>query len=318
MLVVSLLFLVVCALNLIGLLLGKFLARAPEIGVRRALGAAAQQCSCSTSSSASSWPARRRARHRCCRWARSRSLNGWLKTMVNRRRPRPLRLPHGRASRSGCRWLAGLLAGVYPAWRVCRIPPGRPPEAAVGERHGDWDRSCGRMRRNKVRFGLIALEVALTLAIVANCVAMIRDARAKMTRASGFDDANLLRVASTPFEKAFREEGYLDNAAGRADLRVAARHARRARGQQHAASCPGRAAAARPRCARPAAGARCCARRSTTPTSRRFDRSASRSRRARDFTARGGRRATPRACARSPPSARRAPTAGRARSSCRR
>ena len=39
MMVVSLLFLAVCALNLMGLLLAKFLARAPEIGVRRALGA---------------------------------------------------------------------------------------------------------------------------------------------------------------------------------------------------------------------------------------------------------------------------------------
>jgi putative ABC transport system permease protein len=68
------------------------------------------------------------------------------------------------------------------------------------------------MGRNKVRFGLIVMEVALTLAIVANCVAMIRDARAKMTRSSGFDDANLVRVGSTPFEKEFREEGYLDNA----------------------------------------------------------------------------------------------------------
>jgi putative ABC transport system permease protein len=68
------------------------------------------------------------------------------------------------------------------------------------------------MRRNKVRFGLIVMEVALTLAIVANCVAMIRDARAKTTRVSGFDDANLVRVTSTPFEKDFREEGYLGNA----------------------------------------------------------------------------------------------------------
>ena len=39
LLIVSLLFLAVCALNLVGLLLGKFLARAPEVGVRRALGA---------------------------------------------------------------------------------------------------------------------------------------------------------------------------------------------------------------------------------------------------------------------------------------
>ena len=51
----------------------------------------------------------------------------------------------------------------------------------------------------------------MTLAIVANCVALIRDARAKMTRVSGFDDLNLVRVTSNPFEKAFKEDGYLDN-----------------------------------------------------------------------------------------------------------
>lgn len=39
MLIIGMLFLVVCSVNLIGLLLGKFLARGPEIGVRRALGA---------------------------------------------------------------------------------------------------------------------------------------------------------------------------------------------------------------------------------------------------------------------------------------
>ncbi len=39
LMLISLLFLSVCSINLIGLLLSKFLARAPEIGVRRALGA---------------------------------------------------------------------------------------------------------------------------------------------------------------------------------------------------------------------------------------------------------------------------------------
>lgn len=39
MVAMSVLFLVICALNLTGLLLGKFLARAPEVSVRRALGA---------------------------------------------------------------------------------------------------------------------------------------------------------------------------------------------------------------------------------------------------------------------------------------
>jgi putative ABC transport system permease protein len=39
MVAMSILFLIICALNLTGLLLGKFLARAPEMSVRRALGA---------------------------------------------------------------------------------------------------------------------------------------------------------------------------------------------------------------------------------------------------------------------------------------
>jgi putative ABC transport system permease protein len=55
------------------------------------------------------------------------------------------------------------------------------------------------MTRHRARFLLIALEVALTLAIVANSVSLILDARAEMTRPSGFDEANLISVVSTPF-----------------------------------------------------------------------------------------------------------------------
>jgi putative ABC transport system permease protein len=67
------------------------------------------------------------------------------------------------------------------------------------------------MRRNKVRFGLIVLEIALTLAVVANCLTMIVDARTRMGKESGFDDDNLISVRSVPFDTAFREDGYLDN-----------------------------------------------------------------------------------------------------------
>ena len=75
------------------------------------------------------------------------------------------------------------------------------------------------MRRNKVRYGLIVAEVALTLAVVANCVNMIRDARRQMAIVSGFDDDNLIRVNSRPFAPAFKEDGYLDNSV-RNDLAV--------------------------------------------------------------------------------------------------
>jgi putative ABC transport system permease protein len=66
------------------------------------------------------------------------------------------------------------------------------------------------MSRNKGRFGLIVMEIALTLAVVVNCVAVILDARREMARSSGFDDDNIVVLDSRPFGAAFREEGYLD------------------------------------------------------------------------------------------------------------
>lgn len=55
------------------------------------------------------------------------------------------------------------------------------------------------MRRNKARYVLIAAEVALTLAIVANCLALVLDARGEMTRESGFDDEHLVWVRTANF-----------------------------------------------------------------------------------------------------------------------
>lgn len=66
------------------------------------------------------------------------------------------------------------------------------------------------MTRNRARFILIVAEVALTLAIVANCVSLIRESRAELARESGFDDENLLSVTSRPFAEAFRENSYID------------------------------------------------------------------------------------------------------------
>lgn len=66
------------------------------------------------------------------------------------------------------------------------------------------------MLRNKVRFGLLAFEVALTLAIVANSVTLILDARRQLTRASGFVDDDLITVAVSPFNQAYREGTFRD------------------------------------------------------------------------------------------------------------
>ena len=66
------------------------------------------------------------------------------------------------------------------------------------------------MSRNKVRFGLLAFEVALTLAIVANSVTLILDARRQLTRPSGFADDDLITVAVSPFNQAYREDTFRD------------------------------------------------------------------------------------------------------------
>jgi len=55
------------------------------------------------------------------------------------------------------------------------------------------------LTRNRARFFLIVAEVALTLAIVANCATLILSARAEISRPSGFDDEALLAVSTTPF-----------------------------------------------------------------------------------------------------------------------
>jgi len=55
------------------------------------------------------------------------------------------------------------------------------------------------LRHNKTRFVLIVLEIAFTLAIVANCVNMILDERKQMLKQSGFDDEHLVFARSQHF-----------------------------------------------------------------------------------------------------------------------
>jgi putative ABC transport system permease protein len=65
------------------------------------------------------------------------------------------------------------------------------------------------MRHNRVRVGLIVVEIAVTLAIVTNCVNVILAERAKMTVRSGFDDANIVRVRARPFTPDFQEAPFI-------------------------------------------------------------------------------------------------------------
>lgn len=63
------------------------------------------------------------------------------------------------------------------------------------------------MSRNRVKVGLLVLEIAVTTAVVLNCLAMIREQRARIERPSGLDEANLLTVAVRPWGAAFDDDG---------------------------------------------------------------------------------------------------------------
>lgn len=114
----SVLFLAVCSLNLVGLLLGKFLARAPEVSVRRALGASRMQVflqhviECEVVG----------------------VIGGILGialsigTLVIIRKFMPGNMPVQLdtpmvMTAAGLSLVAGFVAGVYPAWRICTLPP---------------------------------------------------------------------------------------------------------------------------------------------------------------------------------------------------
>jgi putative ABC transport system permease protein len=67
------------------------------------------------------------------------------------------------------------------------------------------------MQHNRVRFALIILEIAITLAIVSNAVNMILDERTKMAQKSGFDDDNLVMIAYQSFAPEFKEQSYVES-----------------------------------------------------------------------------------------------------------
>lgn len=118
MLIISLLFLVVCSVNLIGILLGKFLARAPEVGVRRALGASRTAVflqhllECEVIGLIGG--------------AFGLGLSVLLLRLMNRMLDGDLAVHLDLTMLLAAVALslgAGLIAGTYPSWRICRVAP---------------------------------------------------------------------------------------------------------------------------------------------------------------------------------------------------
>jgi putative ABC transport system permease protein len=123
LLIVSLLFLAVCAVNLIGILLGKFLSRAPEVGVRRALGASRLDVFLQHLVECELIGVLGGVIGLLLSLLGIAFMNVFIKDMATRGTDL-FRLDVPMVALSTLLALAaGLVAGLYPAWRICQIPP---------------------------------------------------------------------------------------------------------------------------------------------------------------------------------------------------
>jgi putative ABC transport system permease protein len=118
MVAMSILFLVICALNLTGLLLGKFLARAPEVSVRRALGATRADiflqhiAECEIVGVAGG----------VLGMLLSLGVLRFIAKLITATSVISLDLEMILAA-IFLSLVAGLIAGLYPAWRICTVQP---------------------------------------------------------------------------------------------------------------------------------------------------------------------------------------------------
>jgi putative ABC transport system permease protein len=120
--IVSVLFLVVCSLNLVGLLLGKFLARVPEVSVRRALGASRLQVFWQHVVECELVGVIGGAIGVALSFGVLKILSGMMNTGAGQ--AMEIRLDGEMFLVSILLSLvAGLLAGFYPSWRVCSVAP---------------------------------------------------------------------------------------------------------------------------------------------------------------------------------------------------
>lgn len=123
---ISVLFLIVSALNLVGLFLGKFLARAPHVGIRRALGASRRsiflqhliECEVVGLIGGAIGLLLSLGVLAFFNNLFSRALQGRAETESFFRLDPTMILAAVLLS-----LVAGAIAGIYPAWRICSIPP---------------------------------------------------------------------------------------------------------------------------------------------------------------------------------------------------
>lgn len=118
--VISQLFLLVVAINLIGLLLGKFLAKAPEVAVRRALGASRKTIFTQQITECLLIGLLGGALGIVTAGGFLTGISRFLERSTSYQLDLPMI-----AAGFGLALVAGTIAGVYPAWRVCAEPPAK-------------------------------------------------------------------------------------------------------------------------------------------------------------------------------------------------
>lgn len=122
LLIVGLLFLLVASVNLIGLLLGKFLARSAEVGVRRALGASRRDVFLQHLVECQVVALLGGTVGLALTALALRGLNTFLRDTTGRPDLIQLDVPI-LVIAVGLSIFAGLVSGLYPAWRICRVTP---------------------------------------------------------------------------------------------------------------------------------------------------------------------------------------------------
>jgi len=71
------------------------------------------------------------------------------------------------------------------------------------------------MRVNRVRVGLLVLEIAVTLTIVLNCMNMILEQRSRIATPSGIDEEHIAAVRTAPWSNAFGDAAFARDVAER-------------------------------------------------------------------------------------------------------